>query len=64
MSPEFDYKLSPWTRIRNMRSDVRVRRINRETLRSKLAQALFVNVPRLRMKDGTVRAPLSLRGSK
>jgi hypothetical protein len=38
--------------------EVRIKRINKETFRQQINRARFVNVPVLKMKDGTARIPL------
>ena len=40
------------------KSSVNTKRINTETTRVRLAQAKFINIPVLVMKDGTGRIPL------
>lgn len=59
MSP----RISNWTRIMVSKKDVNCRRVNKEKHRHDLAQACFVNVPRLCLADGSVRLPVSVKKS-
>ena len=55
MSP----RVTNWLRIRIMKDNVNTRRINRERLRRKLAQATFVSLPRL-VKENGYKLPKSV----